>query len=185
MTESLEKYIDDFNRIVRETCDKHPSDGIDYVVNKICRMVKGQEGLYEQLHRADWFFRATVRESVHGRRHKIIDGVKNGNTVASRAARNPAAFDGTAETTAAGILDTYLMPNGGVLGDMTREELDVLAHEESKRAEGHMLNATFFGLLAPRTEPGSKVRDCVDGKTAAELLAKAKGLATRCRPATD
>lgn len=81
-----------------------------------------------------------------------------------------AAADAVQEMRERAILDTWILPSGRRLGDVTGEELEPLIDAERLLARGHERNMRFFMRLRQSTPDSGKVRDYVTHEQAMVFL---------------
>jgi hypothetical protein len=77
-------------------------------------------------------------------------------------------------TIAAGLLASWLMPDGTALADATCEMLTLAARDCRAEAAGNLINADFYAALAKKVTGGKTVADCIDDTEAERLLERVK-----------
>ena len=155
--------------LIKEAAAKHRDVevGIDWVLAQTAPPLEStQHILFDATRRG-------LREMIHDARHQERTAIKRGPVTGANGTPQPCTRN-TAD--ALGFINDIakdalmdLAIGKMRLGDMTGEELAIVASSEGEISKGHLRNQKFYAKVAARTPKGKHVRDAWTNKRLRKL----------------
>lgn len=144
-------------------------DDIDGAVKQVRRKLTESPDVLAAL--TEQMLMGAIRHAVHDARHQNMRNVK----AFASAPRGLESIRFASGVLAMSMLDSWMMPDGGVLGDTLGESLKPLAEQERMTGEGHLGNSRFYLALDGKVPKQKRVRDSITDQQAIDIYKSAVG----------